>query len=145
MTTAVFPAPTFQVLPIGTLQESKLNPRKTFPKAGLEELAASLRTVGILQPLTVRPNGAGFEIGAGHRRYRAAKLAGLTEVPCVVKALSDVRKILDEVAPVPKPAAVQTTAEPAGKKKGKTVLDQVAEAAAEGAKARKKTAKGTAA
>jgi ParB family chromosome partitioning protein len=82
-------APTFQVLPLAKLHESKLNPRKTFPPAGLEELAASIRKVGILQPLTVRPNGTGFEIGAGHRRARAAKLAQLTEVPCVVKPMTD--------------------------------------------------------
>lgn len=84
-------APTFQILPLAKLHESKLNPRKSFPQASLEELAASIRTAGILQPLTVRPNGAGFEIGAGHRRYRAAKLAALTEVPCVVKPMTDVQ------------------------------------------------------
>jgi ParB family chromosome partitioning protein len=60
-------------------------PRKTLDPAGLEELSASIRSHGILQPLVVRNKGAGFELIAGERRWRAARLAGLRQVPVVVR------------------------------------------------------------
>lgn len=89
MTSPTIPATIFHLLPIGELHESPHNPRKHFDPAGLAELAESLKTHGVLTPLTVRANGKGYEIAAGHRRYRAAKLAGLTEVPAIVRAMSD--------------------------------------------------------
>jgi ParB family chromosome partitioning protein len=65
-------------------------PRKNFAPEALEELAASIRSQGIVQPLLVRPtDAANFEIVAGERRWRAAKLAGLKEVPVLVRQLSD--------------------------------------------------------
>lgn len=78
-----------QMLSLDDLRESPTNPRKTFAK--LEDLAASMKGVGVLQSLLVRPwpNGDGFEVVAGARRFRAAKLAGLEEVPCDVRELSD--------------------------------------------------------
>lgn len=79
----------FQEIPIAQLHESKLNPRKYFDPAALEQLVASIRASGIITPLVVRPNADGFEIGAGHRRYRAAKLAGLEKAPAVVRELDD--------------------------------------------------------
>ena len=59
-------------------------PRQEFSQEGLEELAASIREHGILQPLTVRAGAEGYELVAGERRLRAARLAGLTAVPCLV-------------------------------------------------------------
>ena len=59
-------------------------PRKRFSPDGLEELAASIREHGVLQPLTVRKVDGSFELVAGERRLRAARLAGLSEVPCIV-------------------------------------------------------------
>lgn len=59
-------------------------PRKRFSPDGLEELAASIREHGILQPLTVRKVDGSFELVSGERRLRAARLAGLSEVPCIV-------------------------------------------------------------
>ena len=62
----------------------------------LEGLAASIKQVGVLEPLVVRPvglNGQKFEIVAGGRRYRASKIAGITKVPCIVKELNDVEAL----------------------------------------------------
>lgn len=81
----------FQTVPITEISESPLNPRKHFEPTQLAELASSIKSVGIVEPLVVRPNGkAGrFEIVAGARRFRAAKLAALEEVPILVRELSD--------------------------------------------------------
>ena len=64
-------------------------PRKKFDQASLEELADSIRQNGVLQPLLLRKKGKGYEIVAGERRYQAAKLAGLDEVPVVIRDVSD--------------------------------------------------------
>jgi ParB/RepB/Spo0J family partition protein len=89
------------MLSVDTLHESPFNPRKIFDDAPLQELAADIKSVGrVLQPLLVRPRipplfgndpeaAAGHEIVFGHRRYRAAMLAGLAEVPCMVRAMAD--------------------------------------------------------
>ena len=61
-----------------------LQPRRSFPRDGLEELRDSIAVHGVLQPLTVRQRGGGFELVAGERRLRAARMAGLREVPCIV-------------------------------------------------------------
>ncbi len=80
---------------LSNLTPSKTNYRKTFDKAGLEELAESIRAHGVLQPLVVRAangkdDGDGrFEIVAGERRFRAAKLAKLDTVPVIVRELTD--------------------------------------------------------
>ncbi len=73
------------------LRASKLNPRKSFPAEDIEELAKSIFTHGIIEPLIVRdhPDGKGFEIVCGERRWRAAKLAKLHAVPVVVRSLDD--------------------------------------------------------
>ncbi|WP_297388486.1 ParB/RepB/Spo0J family partition protein [Acidiferrobacter sp.] len=78
-----------QTLSLTTLRESELNPRRHFPEASLAELADNIRQVGVLTPLLVRPIQHGYEIAGGHRRYRAAKRAGFTEVPCLVRDLTD--------------------------------------------------------
>ncbi len=79
-----------QDIPIGGIFESTLNPRRHFDEVKLTELAANIKEVGILNPLLVRPSGDSvYEIAAGHRRYRAAKLAGLQELPCIVRPLTD--------------------------------------------------------
>ena len=59
-------------------------PRRIFDAAGLRELSESIRLYGVLQPLTVRRQGGGYELVAGERRLRASRLAGLAEVPCLV-------------------------------------------------------------
>lgn len=64
-------------------------PRKTFDEEKLKELADSIARHGMVQPIIVRQNGERFVIVAGERRFRAARLAGLTQVPVIVKALDD--------------------------------------------------------
>ncbi len=64
-------------------------PRKHFDEAKLNELAQSIRTYGIVQPIIVQPNGDRFTIIAGERRYRAARIAGLSSVPIVVREFSE--------------------------------------------------------
>jgi ParB family chromosome partitioning protein len=66
-----------------------MQPRTHFDEASLQGLADSIRTHGIVQPLLVRRRGEGFELIAGERRWRAAKLAGITRVPVVVKEVPD--------------------------------------------------------
>ena len=70
-------------LPISEIRPNPRQPRRTFAEEGLEELALSIRTHGILQPLTVRRTEQGWELIAGERRLRAALLAGLETVPCM--------------------------------------------------------------
>ncbi len=79
-------------LPIGSLRPNVRNPRRIFPDAELDELAASLRERGIIQPIVaraVRGEADAFEIIAGERRWRAAQRAGLHEVPVVVVEATD--------------------------------------------------------
>lgn len=76
-------------LPVNRIHANKNQPRKRFDDDALAELADSIRQNGIIQPIVVRRVGQGYEIVAGERRYRAAKLAKLKEVPVVVRDISD--------------------------------------------------------
>lgn len=76
-------------LPIRSIRASPGQPRKQFREDALTELADSIREHGILQPLSVRRVGAGYELIAGERRLRAAVLAGLQEVPCILMQMDD--------------------------------------------------------
>ncbi len=77
-------------LRLSDIEPDKTQPRKTFPEEALAELAASIAQHGVLQPLVVRPTPlGGYRIIAGERRWRAARMAGLTEVPAVVKDVTD--------------------------------------------------------
>ncbi len=79
-----------QTLPIETLQSGEYQPRKQMTQAPLQELAESIRVEGIIQPIVVRQlNNLKYEIIAGERRWRAAQLAGLTDVPVVIKVMND--------------------------------------------------------
>jgi ParB family chromosome partitioning protein len=79
-----------QTLAIDRLRPGKYQPRTRMDEASLDELAASIREHGIMQPVLVRPvDGGRFEIIAGERRWRAAQRAGLTDVPALVKAVPD--------------------------------------------------------
>ena len=77
------------ILPISEIKPNKGQPRKTFRPEELAELADSIKQNGILQPLLVRKKGSEYEIVAGERRYQAAKTAGLTEIPVVIRDISD--------------------------------------------------------
>ena len=82
-------------VPIAEVESNSAQPRKCFDEAALAELADSIREHGILQPLTVRRLSSGYyQIIAGERRWRAAKLAGLTEVPALIIEADD-RKVME--------------------------------------------------
>ncbi len=83
----------FQYLAIDTIHESTTNPRRTFEESKLQELAESIRHHGLIQPVTVRPNADGFELIAGARRYRAAKLAELFSVPARIVEIDDAQAL----------------------------------------------------
>jgi ParB family chromosome partitioning protein len=76
-------------LALDQVHRSPHQPRHDFDEAALAELAASIRANGVLQPIIVRPGGVGYEIVAGERRARAARLAGLASVPAIVRRYSD--------------------------------------------------------
>ena len=76
-------------IPINTVRPNPQQPRRSFDEAALRELADSIRAYGILQPLTVRDKGGFYELVAGERRLRAARIAGLREVPCLVAEVGE--------------------------------------------------------
>lgn len=80
-------------IPINNVLTAKSQPRTTFDAESLEELAASIRQVGIIQPLTVQAEGGNmYRLISGERRLRAATLAGLREVPCIVVSADEEQK-----------------------------------------------------
>ena len=82
-------------LPLSLMQTGSFQPRREIHQQALEELAASIKANGVIQPIVVRPlppgtaGDAKYEIVAGERRWQAAKLAGLTDIPVIVRELSD--------------------------------------------------------
>lgn len=90
-------------VPLHMIRESPTNPRRRFDESALDELAASIRAVGVLQPVLLRPNGdppragknseATFELVCGSRRCRAAQRAGLTRIPATIRDLSDLEAL----------------------------------------------------
>jgi ParB family transcriptional regulator, chromosome partitioning protein len=93
---AVSPTPPFQTgssvrqIPLNQIVPNPRQPRLKFLEEPLDELVLSIREHGILQPITVRPQGQNFEIIAGERRFRASQKAGLPSIPAIVKSVSDV-------------------------------------------------------
>ncbi|MEM1244029.1 MAG: ParB/RepB/Spo0J family partition protein [Pseudomonadota bacterium] len=78
-----------QTIPINKIRAGRYQPRKVFSEESLQELASSIRAQGIIQPIVVRSVGSHFEIIAGERRFRAAKIAELAHVPVLVRELPD--------------------------------------------------------
>lgn len=74
---------------ISDIEPNKDQPRKEFDQDALDDLADSIRTYGLLQPLVVRPLEKGYQLVAGERRWRASRIAGLIEVPVIIKELTD--------------------------------------------------------
>ncbi len=79
----------FEEIPVSAVRPNTNQPRSMFPETGIRELAASIKEVGILQPLVVRSTETGFELIAGERRLRAAKEAGLDRVPVLIRQAAD--------------------------------------------------------
>ncbi len=81
---------TYRQVPIADIRPNRLQPRRYFDEAAMSSLAASIRAVGVLQPVLVRDQGdGGFELVAGERRWRAAKRAGLQTMPVLVETSVD--------------------------------------------------------
>ena len=78
-----------QIVKITKIEPNREQPRKNFAEKELQELAESIKQFGVLQPLLVKKNGEYYEIIAGERRWRAAKLAGLKEVPVIVREYTE--------------------------------------------------------
>ena len=75
---------------ISQIEPNRNQPRRRFDEDALEELSQSIKEHGVLQPILVRPQiYGGYQIVAGERRYRASRMAGLTEIPAIIKELSD--------------------------------------------------------
>jgi ParB family chromosome partitioning protein len=80
-----------QTVPIDAIEPNPVQPRRYFEETALQELAQSIRVNGIIQPIVLRKAGDRFQLVAGERRWRAARIAGLERVPAVVQEISDER------------------------------------------------------
>jgi ParB family chromosome partitioning protein len=81
--------PGVEQVPLKNIRPNPLQPRHHFDETALAELAESIRTQGVLQPVLLRPAKGGYELIAGERRFRAAQRAGLTEIPALVRVVND--------------------------------------------------------
>ena len=86
-----------QHVPVGAVQPNSYQPRQHFDEEALDELTASIRALGVLQPILIRRDGEGYELIAGERRWRAAKRAGLQTIPALVRDLEDVESLAQAV------------------------------------------------
>lgn len=88
-----------RIIPIKEIIPDPNQPRKTFNQQKLEELAATIRSKGVIEPITVRfnDNSGKYMIVTGERRYKAAQIAGLTEIPCIVKDLTDQEALILQI------------------------------------------------
>ena len=82
-----------QMIPIGQIDPNKEQPRKQFDLESLDQLASSIRSVGIIQPIVVCPNGKRYTIVAGERRWRAARMAELEEIPAIVRDVETIQRM----------------------------------------------------
>ena len=85
--------PSVQLLPISLIDPNVNQPRKSFSEESIAQLAQSIQDQGILQPVLVSPVAGRYQIVAGERRYRAARAAGLTELPCIVREMDEGTKL----------------------------------------------------
>jgi ParB family chromosome partitioning protein len=85
----------FREIPVDAVRPNPRQPRQVFDEDALAELVNSISTIGLLQPIVVRPAGDGFELVAGERRLRASKEAGLTEIPAFIRRTEDEAMLRD--------------------------------------------------
>lgn len=83
------PAAGLEEIPLELIDPNPLQPRRSFPEAELRELAVSIRSSGVVQPVLLRHAGSRYQLVVGERRWRAAQLAGLDSVPALVREVSD--------------------------------------------------------
>ena len=79
----------FKMIPLKDIKPDPNQPRKFFDEAAMNELSDSIKQKGVLQPILVRPNGKGYMLVCGERRYKGSELAGLSEIPAVIRDLTD--------------------------------------------------------
>ncbi len=110
-------------LKLTDIDPNRGQPRERFDEGALRELAESIKSVGVLQPILVRQTGDRYEIIAGERRYRASRLAGLNEIPAIVRDWDDQRRLeaalvenlqRDDLNPVEEATGVRKLMEAAG-------------------------------
>lgn len=95
--TAPVDSPVFQMIPLDEIRPNPEQPRSRFDDASLEELATSIREVGVIQPIVVSPGEQGFVLVAGERRWRASKKAGLASIPAVVRGSEGESSLMNAV------------------------------------------------
>ena len=83
------PGATFAELPVASIRPNTRQPRTVFDEEALDELVGSIREVGVLQPVVVRPADDGYELVMGERRWRATQAAGLTTIPAIIRRTDD--------------------------------------------------------
>lgn len=112
-----------RMLPIRLIDPNREQPRRRFDEEALKELAASIRAVGVLQPIIVAPAGERYTIIAGERRYRASRLAELEEIPAIVRDWDNQRRLeaalienlqRDDLNPLEEAAGVRRLMDEAG-------------------------------
>jgi len=86
-----------EVIAVDEIQPNPFQPRESFEKESLKELADSIKDAGIIQPIVVRRRGFSYQIIAGERRWRAAQMVGLKKIPCIVKEIDDERVLLESL------------------------------------------------
>jgi len=86
-----------KTIPINEIQPNPFQPRENFEKESLKELADSIKDAKIIQPIVVRQHGSIYQIIAGERRWRAAQIAGLEEISCIVKEVAEERVLLESL------------------------------------------------
>ena len=84
-------------MPVDKIKSNPFQPRENFEEESLKELADSMKDTGVIQPIVVGAQGKGYQIIAGERRWRAAKLIGLEEIPCVVRKIDENRILLESL------------------------------------------------
>jgi ParB family chromosome partitioning protein len=87
----------FEMLPIMAITPNPFQPRQSFDEESLKELASSLEDASVIHPIVVRRHGKGYQIIAGERRWRSAQMAGLKEIPAVIKEVPDDRVLLESL------------------------------------------------
>lgn len=86
-----------KTISIEKIHANPFQPRTSFDEVSLKELADSMREARVVQPIIVRPQGDGYEIIAGERRWKAARMAGLTEIPCITKDIAEERILFESL------------------------------------------------
>ncbi|HKZ45746.1 MAG TPA: ParB/RepB/Spo0J family partition protein [archaeon] len=86
-----------KMIPVGKIQPNPFQPRESFEKESLQELADSMKGTNVIQPIVVRRYGEGYQIIAGERRWKAAQMTRLSEIPCIVKDIAEERVLLESL------------------------------------------------